>query len=186
MLSQLIWQRLWLMMIGDTGDPVDIDSAMTTVMICIHTIPCIIFHRSASFPLHYSYVIMSDMAPQITSLSTVYSTVCSGAHQRKHQSSVLSAFGKGILRWPVNSPHKGPVTQKIFSFDDAIMKERISLHHIPPKKVMEYLESTMETLVFGILMCWKWLGSNHREVFWFNATLTCSVLNENVICKVFN
>ena len=28
---------------------------------------------------------------------------------------------RGIHRWPVNSPHKGPVTRKIFPFDDVIM-----------------------------------------------------------------
>ena len=28
----------------------------------------------------------------------------------------------GIHRWPVNSPHKGPVTRKMFPFDDVIMK----------------------------------------------------------------
>ena len=27
----------------------------------------------------------------------------------------------GIHRWPVKSPHKGPVTRKMFPFDDAIM-----------------------------------------------------------------
>ena len=27
----------------------------------------------------------------------------------------------GIHRWPVNSPHKGPVTRKMFPFDDVIM-----------------------------------------------------------------
>ena len=36
-------------------------------------------------------------------------TVCSGADQRKHQSSASLAFVRGIHRWPVNSPHKGPV-----------------------------------------------------------------------------
>ena len=28
---------------------------------------------------------------------------------------------RGIHRWPVNSPHKGPVTRKMFPFDDVIM-----------------------------------------------------------------
>ena len=32
------------------------------------------------------------------------------------------AFVRGIKRWPVNSQHKGPVTQKMFPFDDVIMK----------------------------------------------------------------
>ena len=48
--------------------------------------------------------------------------LCSAADQRKHQSSASLAFVEGIHRWPVNSPHKGPVTQKMFPFDDVIMK----------------------------------------------------------------
>ena len=31
------------------------------------------------------------------------------------------AFVRGIHGWPVNSPHKGPVTRKMFPFDDVIM-----------------------------------------------------------------
>ena len=41
---------------------------------------------------HNSDVIMGAMAPQITSLTIVYSTVHSGADQRKHQRSVSLAF----------------------------------------------------------------------------------------------
>ena len=70
---------------------------------------------------HYNDVIMGAMASQITSLTIVYSSVYS-ADQRKHQSSASLAFVKGIHRWPVNSPHKGPVTRKMFPFDDAVMK----------------------------------------------------------------
>ena len=50
---------------------------------------------------------MSTMASQITSLTIVYSTSL--------------AFVQGIHRWPVNSLHKGPVTRKMFPFDDVIM-----------------------------------------------------------------
>ena len=64
---------------------------------------------------------MSAIASQITSLTIVYLTVYSGTDQRKHQSSASLAFVRGIHRWPVNSPHKGPVTRKIFPFDDVIM-----------------------------------------------------------------
>ena len=57
--------------------------------------------------VRYNDVTMSAMASQITSLIIVYSTVYSGADQRKHQSSASLAFVRGILRWPVNSPaHK--------------------------------------------------------------------------------
>ena len=69
----------------------------------------------------YNEVIMSTTASQITSLTIVYSTVYLDADQRKHQSSASLAFVRGIHRGPVNSPHKGPVTQKIFPFDDVIM-----------------------------------------------------------------
>ena len=70
---------------------------------------------------HYGEVILSAMASQITSLTIVYSTIYSGADLRKHQSSASLAFVRGIHRWPVNSPPKGPVTRKMFPFDDVIM-----------------------------------------------------------------
>ena len=64
------------------------------------------------------------MASQITGVSMVYSTVYSGADQRNHQrsASLSLAFVWGIHRWPANSPHKWPATQKMFPFDDVIMK----------------------------------------------------------------
>ena len=70
---------------------------------------------------HYNDVIMSAMASEITGVSIVYSTVCSGADQRKYQRSASLAFMRGIHRWPGNSPHNGPVTRNIFPFDDVIM-----------------------------------------------------------------
>ena len=67
---------------------------------------------------------MNAMASQITTVSIVCSTVCSGADQRKYQSSVSLTSVRGIHRWLVNSPHKGPVTWKMFPFDD-IMYARV-------------------------------------------------------------
>ena len=64
---------------------------------------------------------MSTMAFQITDVSIDYSAICSGTDQRKHQSSSSLAFVRGIRRWPVNSSHKGPVTRKMFPFDNIIM-----------------------------------------------------------------
>ena len=66
---------------------------------------------------HYSDVIMSA----ITGVTSVYSTVCSRPDQRKHQSSASLAVVRGIHRWPVNSPHKGAMSRKMFPFDDVIM-----------------------------------------------------------------
>ena len=79
---------------------------------------------------HYNDVIMGAIASQITSLTIVYATVYSDADQRKHQSSASLAFVRGIHRAPVNSPHKWPVTRKMFPFDDVIMKCFFTVTHI--------------------------------------------------------
>ena len=71
----------------------------------------------------YSDVIMGAMVSQITSLTIVYSTVYSGADQRRHQSSASLAFVWGIYRWPVNSPQKWPVTRKMSPLYDVIMTD---------------------------------------------------------------
>ena len=73
-------------------------------------------------------ITMSVVASQLTSLTSVYWTVCSGADQRIHQSSVLLAFVRGFHRRPVNSPHKGPVTRKMFPFDDVILRNWATGH----------------------------------------------------------
>ena len=62
-------------------------------------------------------VMLSVMASQITSLTTIYLTVYTRVDQRKHQSSASLAFVRGMHRWT----HKGPVTRKMFLFDDVIM-----------------------------------------------------------------
>ena len=80
------------------------------------------WRAGAHFTDHYNDVIMSTMASQITNLMIVYSSVYSGQDQRKHQCSTSLAFVRGIHRWPVNSPHKEPVTRKMFPCDDAIMR----------------------------------------------------------------
>ena len=68
-------------------------------------------------PSYYNDVIMGAMALQ----------------ERKHQSSMSLAFGRGIHRCPVNFPHKGPVTRKMFPFDDDIMTYRYP-YWIPTKE----------------------------------------------------
>ena len=74
-----------------------------------------------TFCMYYSDVIMSAIASQIIDVSIVCSTVCSGADQRKHQSSVSLAFVRGIHRWPGDPPHERSITQEMFLCDDALM-----------------------------------------------------------------
>ena len=71
---------------------------------------------------HYNDVITGANASQITSLTIVYSTLYSGIDQWKHQSSAV----RGIHRWAGNSPHKWQ-TQKVFPFDDVIVKHGFGL-----------------------------------------------------------
>ena len=61
------------------------------------------------------------------SRSIVYSTIYLCTDQRKHQSSASLAFMKVIHRWPVTSPHKGPVARKMFAFDDVIIITGIAI-----------------------------------------------------------
>ena len=76
---------------------------------------------------HYTDVIMGMITSQITSLTIVYSTVYSDADQRKYQSSASLAIVRRIHRRPVNSPHKWPVTRKMFPFDDVIMPNSMEI-----------------------------------------------------------
>ena len=64
--------------------------------------------------LHYDDVIMTTIASQITSLTSVYSTVYSDAHQRKHQSSASLAFVWGIHRDRWIPRTKGQLRGKCF------------------------------------------------------------------------
>ena len=89
---------------------------------CILIGSFIVFICMYSILVHYCDVIMVAIASQITSLTIVYSTVYSDADQRKHQSFASLAFVRGIHWGPVNSPHKWPVTRKMFPFDDVIME----------------------------------------------------------------
>ena len=113
-----------------------------------NTILCVVLR----YVQHYGDVIMGTMVSQMTSLAIVYSTVYSGADQRKHQSSVSLAFVWGIHRGPVNSPHKGQVTRKMFPFDDVItglcrLFHASACQLLPSQKVMTnfyfYQENTL-------------------------------------------
>ena len=71
------------------------------------------------------------------------STLSSSADQRKYQSSTSLAFARAIHRPPVDCPHKRPVTQKIFSFDD----DFVVIHHdIQCKSACRYL--------VALIKCW--------------------------------
>ena len=71
--------------------------------------------------VHYSDVIMSMKASQ-TPASRLFTQPFYFRHRSKKTSKLrVTGLCVGNHRWPVNSPHKRPVTRKIFPFDDVIM-----------------------------------------------------------------
>ena len=77
---------------------------------------------------YYCDVIMGTITSQITS-SWLFTQSFFQAEIKKHQSPASLAFVQGIHRWPVNSPHKGPITRKMLPFDDVIMKPLYTACH---------------------------------------------------------
>ena len=99
---------------------------------------------------------MSAIAFRITSLAIVYSSVYSGADQRKHQSPASLAFVQGIHWWPVNSPHKWPVTRKIFSFDDVIMVISTTIvgEHTSIQWIVELPQNFKKMFIVSLFLTW--------------------------------
>ena len=77
---------------------------------------------------------MSAIASQIISASIICSNVCSGADQIKYETSTSLTSVRGIHRWSVNSHHKGPVTRKMFLFDDVIMAKLFCFPCVLPEE----------------------------------------------------
>ena len=115
--------------------------------------------RSDTNLCQYSEVIKGVVVSQITSPTNVYSTVYSAADQTKQQSSASLAFLRGIHRWPMNSPHKWPVTRKMFPFDVVIILIPAKRHR-PPR--LSYWQGNDPEVVTSRL--WKRLNAEGASV----------------------
>ena len=111
-------------------------------------------YRTRATLHHYNDFIMSAMASQITSLAIVYSTVYSGADQRKKSSASL-AFVQGIHRWPVNSLHKGPVTRKMFPFMTSSWWASVVSFHQPFDCLFQSQQNNHERTTHDDVIKWK-------------------------------
>ena len=119
----------------------------------------------------YSDVIMGAMASQITSLAIVYWTVYSSADQRKHQSSASLAFGRGIHWSPVNSPHKWPVTRKMFPFDDVIMGLYKIMFSLPIMKPSDHIDGSVQDCSISSALALEILQFCPKPSTYFNSRL---------------
>ena len=106
---------------------------------------------------HSNDVIMNAIASQIICISVVCSTVCSGADEIKHQSSASVPFVRGIPQWPVDSPHKGPVTRKMFPIDDVVMVNA------------QFWLVTRHQL----MVCWHFVITSYRSLYTHASVLFC-------------
>ena len=66
--------------------------------------------------VHYKDVMMSGMAAHITDVSIV-----SSSSRKKTLKLRVTGLCEGHHWWPMDSRHKGPVTRKMFPFDDVIL-----------------------------------------------------------------
>ena len=88
--------------------------------------------------------------------------VCSGADQRKHQSSASLAFVRGIHRSAVNSPHKGPVTRKMFPY--LMTSSCVCFWHIVAFEVTGKLFANLEQLHPDFLLTKHNISPQHAQV----------------------
>ena len=102
---------------------------------------------------------MGAMASQIVSSLLLTHPFIQGADQRKHQSSASLAFVRGIHRWPMNSPHKWPVTRKMFPFDDVIMTVYISSRKT-------YTGCRWVSLCYGCMRSWWMYITYYIHIVW--------------------
>ena len=115
-------------------------------------------------------VIMSAMASQITGVSTVCSTLCSGV-DKKHESSASPAFVRGIHRWPVDTPLKWWVTRKMFPFYHASWQA--ATHPSLAPMVEQLLECDHGGVIVSPIFVWMKLFQHAHLLFgekdwWWN------------------
>ena len=136
--------------------------------------------------LHHSRdVILGTIAFQIIGVSIVYSTVCSGVDQRKHQSSASLAYVRGIHRWPVNSPHKGQLRGKCFHLMKSSNGNNISASHLRKQNkikpllalLLESYQGDDDTLTFWRIPV-SWMHTKRKRKH-------CSTYFRNIIVMLY-
>ena len=76
---------------------------------------------------HYNDTIMGAIASQIIQPHDCLLNCLFRRITKKTSNLRVTCFARGINRWPLNSPHKGSVTRKMFPFDDVIMRGQVVL-----------------------------------------------------------
>ena len=117
-----------------------------------------VLNRRQAIIWHYTDVIMGTIASQITHLTIVYSSVYSGADQRKHQSSASQAFVWGIHRDRWIPYTKGQLRGKCFHLMTSSWSEPL-MNQCTDLKGWNKSEQTT-TLPHTLLLTWINLNPN--------------------------
>ena len=122
---------------------------------------------------HYSDVIKSAMASQITSISIVYLTVCSVEYQSKHQSSSSLAFVGDVTghRW-IPRTMKGQLRGKFFHLMTSTCYPSLSI------RGLQY-----RAWAYGLIAS----ETDLTNIFFCDPTVNISILNSiisNISCIV--
>ena len=109
--------------------------------------------------VHYSDVIMSTMVSQITGVSIVYSTVCSGADQRKHHWPLWGEFTAQISH-KMGNQMKSWFTYRVNKFIRKILAEMtlMQMIHLPSQRTpcYDYSERLVNRNEIPVeLTCWR-------------------------------
>ena len=112
---------------GSKGDNCLMCIYIIFVRICLAQHACQIFHTSSLHWRHNDHDGVSNHQPYGCLLNRLF-------RRRSKKTSKLRVTGLcvGNSPGPVNSPHKGPVTRKMFPFDDVIMLSMFYKHCISP------------------------------------------------------
>ena len=88
--------------------------------------------------------------------------------RRRLKKPASLAVVKGVHRWPVDSPHKGPLSWEMFPFDDVIMISRGGMLDIYRKyrKHGVRLSYMVNTMTADIIASWRGTRANSEKA-WF-------------------
>ena len=106
--------------------------------------------------------------------------------QRKHQSFASLAFVRGIHRGPVNSPHRLPVTRKMFPFDNvSCVKVIMTITCLKLHSNMPVGFAVTVGLVFPQrlgLICWEALAI--KAIQWRHmGILAIQITGNSIVCS---
>ena len=118
--------------------------------------------------LHYTDVILSVMASQITGVSIVCFTVCSGADQRKTQTLHVTGLCEGNLPVTYGFPSQRPSDAKMFPLDDVIMFLGKAILHESVHEFHILVKSFSLLCIYNIHLCI--FIANERWPSWFEDT----------------